>query len=339
MSEHSTNRTVVPNKNLRIIFAGTPDIAASVLSRLIDENYSIVAAYCQPDRGVGRGKKLSQGPVKKLALSHNIPVEQPINFKSEEALKTLQNYHADLMIVIAYGLILPKSVLQQPPLGCVNIHASILPRWRGAAPIQRAIEAGDTETGITLMQMDEGLDTGNSLFMKTCAIEAEDTGSHLHDKLAALGADCLSEWLTSNEFITHAKAGKKMLGEPQNHSLANYAHKLTKNEAEVNWLWSASTIERKIRAFNSWPVAFTKIAGKRLRLWQAEALPKNNTRTKKFKPGQVIKFDKSGIDICCGDYQAIRLLRLQAEGSKQMSASELLNSRSEWFSDHPILGN
>lgn len=312
---------------LRIIFAGTPDFAAISLQALLDAGHQIVAVYCQPDRPSGRGKKLQVGPVKQIAIENNIPVEQPQNFKSPDSLERLDGYQADLMIVVAYGLLLPRTVLQTPKFGCINIHGSLLPRWRGAAPIQRAIQADDKQTGITIMQMDEGLDTGNMLLKKICAISTDETGSSLHDRLAQLGGEAINQFLS--EF------NPTNSGEAQDNQLATYAHKLTKQEALIDWQWPAQQIESSIRAFNAWPVCFTYVGDKRLRVWQAKILPDTNDKP----PGTVESFSKLGIDVVCGDHKVLRLLKLQPDGSKAMDAAALLNSRRDWFEQNAVLSN
>ncbi len=311
---------------MKIIFAGTPDFAAVALQALLDAGHQICAVYCQPDRPSGRGKKLIAGPVKQLALSHDIPVEQPINFKHSEDLTRLQDYQADIMVVVAYGLLLPVEVLETPLHGCLNIHGSLLPKWRGAAPIQRAIENGDQETGITIMQMDIGLDTGNMLLKFACPITAEDTGSSLHDKLAVLGGRGIVDYLSSFD--------PAYRGESQHDKEANYAHKLSKQEAEIDWHASATQIERKIRAFNAWPVCFTHVGDKRLRIWQASSGNKISNQL----PGSIISLSKQGIEVACGDAHSLILTQLQPDGSKSMDASALLNSRKDWFIEHPRLG-
>ncbi len=305
--------------NKRIIFAGTPDFAAICLKKLIQSGYNIVATYTQPDRPAGRGKKLQPSPVKSLALEYSIPVEQPLNFKSTEALAQLKAYNADLMIVVAYGLILPREVLDTPTHGCINVHASLLPRWRGAAPIQRAIEAGDEITGVGIMQMELGLDTGAVWAEQSVAIEAEDTGASLHDKLAEVGANCLIESLP----IIFSGESKPT---PQSEDGVEYAHKMTKQEAQINWQLSAIEIERKIRAFNSWPVAYFLIHGAPCRLWQAE-LGKPTDQL----PGTIVTADKSGITVACGEGSII-IKELQPAGSRKMAVSDLLNSKAHWFS-------
>ncbi|TQV88628.1 methionyl-tRNA formyltransferase [Aliikangiella coralliicola] len=321
------------NHPLKIIFAGTPDFAASALKALLEQGHDICAVYCQPDRPSGRGKKLIAGPVKQLALGHNIPVEQPLNFKQESSVEQLASYQADLMVVVAYGLLLPQAVLDTPRYGCVNIHGSILPRWRGAAPIQRAIEHGDDESGITIMQMDKGLDTGNMLLKLNCPIEDKETGSSLHDKLAVLGGQAINQYLTD---FNPSKFDASNYGEVQDDTLACYAHKLSKQEAEIDWSEGAEQIERRIRAFNGWPVCFTSVNNKRLRVWQAQPGIKPETEQ---TPGTVTGFSKNGIEVVCGDQKTLLLTHLQPDGSKKMDAAALLNSRKEWFENSPVLGS
>lgn len=312
---------------LRIIFAGTPEFAACALRALIHHaaasNTQVVAVYSQPDRPAGRGRQLTASPVKEVALAQAIPVYQPDNFKHSDALEQLQQLNADLMVVAAYGIILPLSVLNIPRLGCINIHASLLPRWRGAAPIQRAIAAGDTETGITIMQMDEGLDSGDMLLCKKCPIEANDTGSSLHDKLALLGASSLLEAI---ELIQQ----NKIKAIPQNNKRACYAHKLNKQEAFINWQQSAAAIERQIRAFNSWPVAQSYFENKVIRLWQAKIqMPLPNTGVNS-KPGEIVAVNKDSIIVACAQgYLAIT--EIQLAGAKRMTVQALLNGRPALF--------
>lgn len=343
---------------IKIIFAGTPDFSALVLKSILDAGHNVCAVYCQPDRRVGRGKKLASGPVKSLAVEKGIAVEQPTQFSSgidspktgnqdqgldqqdRTPLEKLLNYEADLMIVVAYGLILPQRVLDAPKHGCVNIHASLLPRWRGAAPIQRAIEQGDEQTGITIMQMDKGLDTGNMLLKRSCDIVSSDTGETLHDRLAEISCNAINEFLVS---FSKATGSELAPGQIQDNQQACYAHKLNKAEAEIDWSKSAQSIDRKIRAFNSWPVSFTFVGDKRLRIWQAHVDESESNLIKKStfenaKAGEVVYFDKNGIAVKCGNEQMLILTTLQADGSRSMSAAELLNSKSQWFIEHPILG-
>ncbi len=310
---------------LRIVFAGTPDFAALALEALINKGYNVVATYTQPDRPAGRGKKIHKSPVKQLAEQHNIPVYQPLNFKDLADQQTLQSLNADLMIVAAYGIILPKVILDTPTRGCINIHGSLLPRWRGAAPIQRAIQAGDTETGITIMQMDVGLDTGNMLWKKHTPIEKNDNGGLLHDRLAALGAEAMLETLEQLE-------SSALTNEKQDEQYATYAHKLSKADAQIDWSESADTIALTIRAFNPWPVAFTIEADQRIRIFDADVITDitSSTTTRKTEednsplPGTVISKSREGIIIACGD-NAISIKTLQLPGAKAMSVADFVN--------------
>jgi len=301
---------------LRIIFAGTPDFAAEALKALIESSHQVIAVYSQPDRPAGRGRQLKASPVKELALEHNIPVYQPLNLKDTSEHEQIENLNADVMVVVAYGVILPKAVLDAPKHGCLNIHASILPRWRGAAPIQRAILAGDKESGVTIMQMDVGLDTGDMLTIQRTPIEASDTGSSLHDRLATIGAEALLETLD--------KISNNTL-EPvvQDDSLSNYAKKLDKQEAAIDWTDSAENIVNKIQAFNSWPVAYCAYNGKSLRLWQARLLDSSKENT----PGLVVDEGKEGIDIACGK-GIVRIIELQLPGKKRIMVRDFINSNS-----------
>lgn len=312
------------NQGLRIIFAGTPEFAAEHLKALLGSRHQVVAAYSQPDRPAGRGKKLTASPVKEVALMHQIPVYQPLNFKSSEAIAELAALNADLMVVVAYGLILPKVVLDAPRLGCINVHASILPRWRGAAPIQRAIEAGDSETGVTIMQMDVGLDTGDMLIKAFCPILSEDTGGSLHDKLIRIGTPALIEALD----LIESGAIKP---EKQDDSSSNYAPKLSKEEAALNWQLSAVELERKVRAFNPFPVSHTKPAGtgddQRIRVWAATASDKTANAT----PGSITQISAEGLWVACKNGQLV-LEQLQLPGKKAMSVGEILRGHPDLFS-------
>ncbi|MCW9013391.1 MAG: methionyl-tRNA formyltransferase [Gammaproteobacteria bacterium] len=303
---------------LKIIFAGTPDFSVPPLTALIESEHQVVAVYTQPDRPAGRGRKLTASPVKQLALEHDIPVYQPLNFKSAEDQQALIDLQADLMVVVAYGLILPKVILDAPRLGCINIHASLLPRWRGAAPIQRAILAGDAESGITIMQMDAGLDTGDMLLKKTCPVQAEDTGSSLHDKLSIMGAEALMETLP-------LLAGQSLKPEKQDDSLACYAEKLHKSEALLDWQQPARQLAAKVRAFNAWPVAQTEMVqnGKTqmLRIWQAQRVDRSSDAV----PGTVLKCDKEGIDVATGE-GVLRMQQIQLPGKKPMDVPAFVNA-------------
>lgn len=305
------------SSGLRIVYAGTPEFAVPALQALLASEHQVVAVYTQPDRPAGRGRKLQFSPVKEVAVAAGIPVEQPVNFKSEEAKASLTAYAADVMIVAAYGLILPQVVLDTPRYGCLNIHGSLLPRWRGAAPIQRAIQAGDAETGVTIMQMAAGLDTGDMLLKTSCSITAEDGGQSIHDKLAEQGAVALLAVLKQL-----ASNGSKP--EPQDEQQACYAHKLTKAEAEIDWSEAAVVIDRKIRAFDSWPTAYTNYQGQALRLFASQALEQTSTAP----AGTVVAESKAGIDIVAGDGRLVRILQLQMAGGKRLAAADFLNARS-----------
>jgi len=310
---------------LRIVFAGTPDFAARHLAALIDSHHDVIAVYSQPDRPAGRGKKLKASEVKELALEHNIPVYQPENFKSDEAKAELAALNADVMVVVAYGLLLPKAVLDMPKFGCLNVHGSILPRWRGAAPIQRSIWAGDAETGVTIMQMDVGLDTGDMLHIVTCPIESTDTSASLYEKLAQTGPSALLETLEQvASGTTHPVK--------QDDAQANYAKKLSKEEAQIDWTMSAEQIERNIRAFNPWPVAFTHMQNHAVKIWQAEVDARSGDA------GKVLSADKSGVVIATGD-KALRITLLQPEGKKPMSAQDFLNGRADWVAVGSSVGH
>ena len=309
---------------LRIIFAGTPDFAARHLQALINSEHQIVGVYSQPDRPAGRGKKLKASEVKALALEHDIPVFQPQSLKTDEALEELNNLNADIMIVVAYGLILPKAILDAPRLGCLNVHGSILPRWRGAAPIQRAIWAGDQQTGVTIMQMDEGLDTGDMLHISHCPIDSAETSASLYAKLAELGPDALIN--TINRL-----AKGDITPEPQNDADANYAKKLSKDEANIDWSMDAEQIERNIRAFNPWPVCFTQMSGNTVKIYQANVVEQSGAA------GTVLTSDKNGIVVACGKH-ALSISELQPQGKKPMAINDFLNGRSDWVTPGTVLG-
>jgi methionyl-tRNA formyltransferase len=304
---------------LRIIFAGTPDFAARHLSALIASDHQVVAAYTQPDRPAGRGKKLQASPVKQLALEHNIAVFQPENFKSEEAQQQLAELNADLMVVVAYGLLLPQVILDTPRLGCINVHGSLLPRWRGAAPIQRSIWAGDSHSGVTIMQMDIGLDTGDMLLLDEVEIAKDETSTSLYDKLAEVGPHSLVKALDG-------LAKGELSAEPQDDSQANYAKKLSKAEACIDWQQDAEFIERCIRAFNPWPVSYFTLGDKNIKVWQASVLEHSGQQS----PGTIIAADKHGIVVATGK-DALRLEQIQLPGKKALAAADVLNARKEWF--------
>jgi methionyl-tRNA formyltransferase len=301
-------------KALNIIFAGTPDFAAVTLAALLKSRHKVIAVYTQPDRPAGRGRKLKASPVKQLALEHNLPVLQPTDLKGANEQQQLADFQPDLMVVAAYGLLLPRAVLDIPRFGCLNIHASLLPRWRGAAPIQRAILAGDTESGITIMQMDEGLDTGDMLLKLTTPISEEDTAQRLHDRLAVLGAEGLLQTLE--------RLPGGLVPEPQDATLASYAKKLDKQEAAIDWRQPAMQIAHQVNALNPWPVAQTQLDDKVLRIWEAQPLSESPNAT----PGTVIAESKQGIDIATG-MGILRVTRLQLPGGKPLSAADFINSR------------
>lgn len=304
---------------LRIIFAGTPDFAARHLDALLSSEHQIVGVFTQPDRPAGRGNKLTPSPVKVLAEQHQIPVFQPKSLRPDENQHLVADLNADVMVVVAYGLILPKAVLDMPRLGCINVHGSLLPRWRGAAPIQRSLWAGDSETGVTIMQMDVGLDTGDMMHKVACPIEIDDTSASLYDKLAKLGPQGM---LTTLRQMADGSAKREV----QDESLVTYAEKLSKEEARLDWSLSAAQLERCIRAFNPWPVSYFVIDDQPVKVWQATAL----TETSGEKPGIIIHADKYGIQVATTD-GILNLTQLQPAGKKPMSAQDLLNSRREWF--------
>ena len=300
---------------LRIVFAGTPVFALPSL-RAAAERGEVVAVYTQPDRPSGRGRQLTMTPVKVEAIARALPVYQPENFKSRQAREQLQALAPDLMIVVAYGLILPPSVLAIPKLGCWNVHASLLPRWRGAAPIQRAIEAGDSHSGVCLMQMEKGLDTGPVLLSLETPISAQDTGGSLHDRLALLGAEVLGDGLKL------LRAGMRPMARPQPAEGVSYARKLDKAEAQLDWAQPAEVLARRVRAFHPWPICEAMVAGERLRIHAAQALPLEHGH----KPGAVLMAGKSGLDIACGQ-GALRLLQVQRDGGRPIAIADYFNAR------------
>lgn len=312
-------------KPLNIIFAGTPDFAAKHLAALLHSNHNIVAVYCPPDKPAGRGKKLTACATKLLASAHDIPVEQPENFKAQEAQVTLAGYQADVMVVVAYGLLLPTVILETPKLGCINVHGSILPKWRGAAPIQRSLEAGDSQTGVTIMQMDKGLDTGDMILTAVCDITAKDTSASLYEKLAELGPQALLDTLA-------LMATGKYQRQPQDNVQATHAAKLDKADAELNWQLSANILDRKIRAYIPWPVTqFTFNEGTnqhRIRVWQASVIELEHNKV----PGTIINSDKAGIVVATSE-NAVRLEMLQLPGKKALAVADILNGKADWFAN------
>ncbi|MGX9109073.1 methionyl-tRNA formyltransferase [Pseudomonas aeruginosa] len=322
---------------LRIVFAGTPEFAAEHLKALLDTPHRIVAVYTQPDRPAGRGQKLMPSAVKSLALEHGLPVMQPQSLRNAEAQAELAALRADLMVVVAYGLILPQAVLDIPRLGCINSHASLLPRWgyttnppsllhpwRDATPIQRAVEAGDAESGVTVMQMEAGLDTGPMLLKVSTPISAADTGGSLHDRLAALGPKAVVEAIAG-------LAAGTLHGEIQDDALATYAHKLNKDEARLDWSRPAVELERQVRAFTPWPVCHTSLADAPLKVLGASLGQGSGA------PGTILEASRDGLLVACGE-GALRLTRLQLPGGKPLAFADLYNSRREQFAAGQVLG-
>lgn len=303
---------------LKIVFAGTPEFAAVALEALISTSHDIVAVYTQPDRPAGRGLKLTPSAVKTLALQYQIPVYQPKSLKEAHEQDILASLNADVMVVAAYGLLLPSVVLRTPRLGCINIHPSLLPRWRGAAPIQRTIFAGDTETGVTIMQMDEGLDTGPMLLVKPYTLKTNETSQTLHDTLAKIGAGALVETLD-------LLAADKLTPKQQDNDLATYAHKISKEEALIDWTRPALELDREIRAFNPWPIAYTTWKGQNLRIWEAEVIPQSANN---IMPRTIVNASCDGIDVATG-IGILRLRKVQLPGGKVLSAADFYNARRE----------
>lgn len=312
---------------MKIVFAGTPDFAAAHLQALIDcDQHHIVAVYTQPDRPAGRGKKLTPSPVKQLACDHNINVFQPPSLKNSEAQQQLANLNADIMIVVAYGLLLPQAVLDIPRLGCINVHGSLLPKWRGAAPIQRAIEAGDRETGICIMQMDAGLDTGPVISVARCPITAADTSATIYQKLSKLGAPTLLAALAK---IDQGVA----VAEQQDDSQSTYARKIDKAEALIDWSEAAETLARRVRAFNPFPATFSYIAGDRVKIWGAVAIDANSDQS----VGTIVDATADGIVVQTGSGQLL-ISQIQLAGKSKMPVSELLKSKAELFASGQSFG-
>lgn len=306
---------------MRIIFAGTPDFAAQHLAALLrTKEHEVVAVYTQPDRPAGRGKKLQPSAVKALALEHGLELQQPESLKSPEAQQRLAGYAADLMVVVAYGLILPQKVLDTPRFGCINVHGSLLPRWRGAAPIQRAIWAGDKVTGVTIMQMEAGLDTGPMLLKESLAIAPDETSASLYARLAETGPEALLDALMRLD-------NDGLPAEPQDESQATYAHKLKKDEARIDWHQPADFIERCIRAFNPWPGTEFAVGGQRFKVWEAEVVVGDATKA----PGTLLDMGKNTLCIQAQS-DALKITRLQPIGKKPMSTADVLNARRDLLS-------
>jgi methionyl-tRNA formyltransferase len=309
---------------LNIVFAGTPDFAAHHLQALIDSEHTVVGVYTQPDRPAKRGKILQASPVKQKALEHQLSVFQPPNFKQLPDLEVLKSLNADVMVVVAYGLLLPQEVLETPKLGCINVHASLLPRWRGAAPIERAVESGDKESGVTIMQMDIGLDTGDMLVVETCAINDNETGGSLHNKLLGLGCPALLEALHQLE---HGLATPVS----QDDSAKTYAHKFSKADAAIDWQKTGTELERHIRAFSPFPMAHCGFHNngqvERLRIWASSV----KTDINSGQPGEVLQFNKQGLEVRCGQDSSLLITQLQLPGKKPMLIKDLINGRPDLF--------
>jgi methionyl-tRNA formyltransferase len=300
---------------MKIVYMGTPDFAVGPLEAIIQAGHEVAAVVTQPDKPKGRGKEMAQSPVKVCALQHQIPVLTPVKIKAQEAVEQLKQYPADIFVVAAFGQILSEEILQMPKYGCVNIHASLLPKYRGAAPIQWSIIDGETETGITIMQMDKGLDTGDILFQQKVPITAEDTGESLFDKLAKAGAELIVDALDKIQ-------SRDVHPVPQDEEKSSYAKMLTKAVGRIDWNASAVEIERLIRGLNSWPSAYTQYHGKQLKIWKAKVVP-----TVQGTPGRIADVTKDEVIVCTGD-GALALEEIQLEGKKRMSTREFLLGRS-----------
>lgn len=311
--------------SLKIIFAGTPEFAARHLAAFLNSKHQIIGVLTQPDRPAGRGKKMTQSPVKVLALEHNIPLFQPESLCTNENQQQISMLNADLMVVVAYGLLLPENVLSMPRLGCINVHGSLLPRWRGAAPIQRALWAGDTETGVTIMQMDSGLDSGKILGKLACSIVSSDTSATLYHKLSELGPIAM---LTAITQLANGSASAVV----QDLTAVTYAHKLSKKEARLDWSFSAVQLERCIRAFNPWPVSFFMVGNNPVKVSRAQALPHQPGS----QQGEILQADKSGCRVATSE-GVLNITELQPAGKKMMGVREMLNSRREWLTPGTIL--
>lgn len=313
---------------MRIIFAGTPEFAVPSLEKLINSDNEIIAVYTQPDRPAGRGQKLTPSPIKQLALKHSLPIYQPKTLRDFQEQQHIHQLNPDLMVVVAYGMLLPATVLTIPRLGCINVHPSLLPRWRGAAPIQRAILAGDKMTGVTIMQMDEGLDSGSMLLKIKYPIEPDDTSATLHDKLSKIGSEALFTVIKQLTFPS-----QQLQVEIQNANDASYATKITKQEAEINWDLYATELDLQVRGFNPWPVAYTFLNDQMIKIWQAIPLNENHQKV----PGTIIRSDKNGIDVATG-FGILRLTQLQLPGGRCLPVADILNAKADMFAVGAKLG-
>jgi len=322
------------SKALKIIFAGTPDFAAAALQACIQSSHEVVAVFTQPDRPAGRGRKVRNGPVKQLAIDAGIPVHQPLRLEQEQ-FSLIQKLQADVMLVSAYGLLLPKDILALPKFGCINIHASLLPRWRGAAPIQRAIIAGDKQTGISIMQMVEALDAGPVLQQFKCEIQDTDTGSSLHDRLADIAK------IEIIPVLENLQSGL-LSAHQQDEAQVCYAKKITKQEANINWQLNAEEIVRQVRAFNSWPISYTFLGQQRIRIWEAVLSPTQSDALANKQPGAIVVHHKQNLEVVTGK-GVITLNTVQLAGGKVISAKDFINAqdvKGQYFtaeaSDNPL---
>jgi methionyl-tRNA formyltransferase len=329
----ANNSTAHPKKSenvmtapLKIIFAGAPEFASEHLKALIDSEHEVVAVYTQPDRPAGRGRKLTPQPVKVVALEHDIPVYQPLTLKESEDQQFIKELNADVMVVVAYGLLLPQAVLDAPRLGCINVHGSILPRWRGAAPIQRAIEAGDRDVGVTIMQMDIGLDTGDMLSVVSQPNKGNMTSADLHDVLIEMGKPAMID-------VLNKLSDGTAVAEKQDNEFKTYAHKMSKDEALIDWTQAVDIIQRKIMAFNPWPVCFTKLNGENFRIWKAQVASNETSHA----AGEIVLADNKHLHIQCGD-GVLALTNVQIPGSKAMDIKQVMSGKKQMFIDAGVLG-
>ncbi|MEM5530431.1 methionyl-tRNA formyltransferase [Gammaproteobacteria bacterium AS21] len=317
----------MPEK-LNVVFAGTPDFAAQNLQALLESEFNVIAVYTQPDRRSGRGKKITFSPVKQLAIANDLPIYQPENFKSAEDVAALESLNADIMVVVAYGILLPQTVLDTPRHGCINVHASLLPKWRGAAPIERALMSGDKQTGVTIMQMDKGLDTGDMLAKAYCDISDTMTSADLYTALVPLGSNALIATLT--DF-----SNAKIVAEKQDDNLACYAKKLFKKEADINWSLPADEVSRHIRGLSPRPVAFSSLNGQIIRVWHAVVATNQDHSEIAHScavSGTILAADKSGIQVACANNTSVLITQVQLPGGKQLKVSDIINSRKDFFS-------
>lgn len=314
---------------MRIIFAGTPEFAAQHLQALLSSDHEVVAVYTQPDRPAGRGNKLTPSAVKQVAQQHNLPVYQPVSLKDSNAQDEFKSINTDIMVVVAYGIILPLAILNTPRFGCVNVHGSILPRWRGAAPIQRAIWAGDKETGVTIMQMDEGLDTGDILHIAQLPIAPSDTSASLYNKLAELGPTALISSLDNFSSLKPIK---------QQNELATYAEKLSKQEAKVDWSNSAEQLSLNVRAFNPWPVVWFSFNDAAIKIWAATEQKLSASEQAKYQIGEVLQYNKSGLLVCCGEH-ALLITQLQQPNKKAQTIENTVNGQPNLFTVGEVLSS